>query len=81
MEEKKNPLRTLAIVQVATIVILVLLLIQQVLPFFGIAPLGSPKPQYFSNPGGCVSPSNQPTDSIDGHELALTLNSHLVLHQ
>ncbi len=39
--ENKNPLRTLSIVQWMTIIILVLLLIQQVLPFFGIAPIGA----------------------------------------
>ncbi len=39
--ENRNPLRTLYIVQLMTIIILVLLLIQQVLPFFGILPIGA----------------------------------------
>lgn len=82
MEENKNPLRTLAIVQVVTIIILILLLIQQVLPFFGLAPIGSPKPQFFSSPGGgYVSPSNQQTGRIDRNELALALSPSIVLHQ
>ena len=80
MEENKNPLRTLSIVQAVTIVILILLLIQQVLPFFGLAPIGSPKPQFFSNPGGYVFPSNQQTGGVDRGELALTLNPHIALH-
>jgi hypothetical protein len=47
--DNKSSLRTLYIVQLVTIVILVLLLIQAVLPFFGILPIGA-HPQYFTSP-------------------------------
>jgi uncharacterized membrane protein len=78
MDNRKS-LRTLYIVQLVTIIILVLLLIQQVLPFFGILPIGAhpqiiqPGPQSVPN-GGYTSPTGQDVGSINGTELALHLN-------
>jgi hypothetical protein len=64
--KNKNPLRTLYVVQLATIIILVMLLINAMLPFFGIMPIGShiqrigPGSPGISAPGngGYISPSN-----------------------
>jgi uncharacterized membrane protein len=77
--DNRKPLRTLYIVQLVTIIILVLLLIQQVLPFFGIAPIGAHpqiiRPGQQSVPGGgYISPSSQQVGNIDHSRLTLNLN-------
>jgi hypothetical protein len=64
--ENKNPLRTLYVVQLVTIIILLMLLINTMLPFFGIMPIGGhmqrigPGGPGISAPGngGYSSPSN-----------------------
>jgi hypothetical protein len=48
MQDNKN-YRTLYMIQILTIVVLVLVLIMQVLPFFGIGPNA---PHFYTNPGG-----------------------------
>lgn len=91
--ENKKPLRTLYAVQLITIIILALLLIQEVLPFFGIAPIGR-QPQIIGpggqqlNPGngsygggGYVSPSNQQSGRTDSYELALSPSLNIVAHK
>src|SRR5437764_13796873 len=70
----KKRLRTLTIVQVLTIVILVLILINQSLPFLGIAPIGSQNtPMQFHKSGGYVSPAHQKVGDIDDAYLAKDL--------
>ena len=87
--ENKKPLRTLYAVQLITIIILALLLIQEVLPFFGIAPIGR-QPQIIGpggqqlNPGGgggYVGPSNQQSGRTDSYELALSPSLSIVAHK
>ena len=61
--ENKNPLRTLYVVQLVTIIILLMLLINTTLPFFGIMPIGGHMQRIgpgISAPGngGYSSPSN-----------------------
>jgi hypothetical protein len=80
--ENKNPLRTLYIVQLITIIILVLLLIQAILPFFGIYPPGKQPPQYFTKPGpgsSYSSPAPRQTGDIDSAEPALALSSQMII--
>ena len=81
--ENKSPLRTLYIVQLLTIVVLVLLLIQQILPFFGIRPIGKPLPQLppgkMIQPGAYVSPSNRPIPELGSEALVQALNAQMIV--
>ena len=56
--ENNSQSRTLYLIQIITIVILVLLLIMQALPFFGIMPPGK-QPMIQSFPKSYVSPFQQ----------------------
>ncbi len=79
--ENNSPLRTLYIVQLLTIVILTLLLINALLPFFGIMPVGM-HPREFSVPAqktsGYSGPASRQDSSYesgyaDSYEAALAL--------
>lgn len=79
--ERRNPLRTLYIVQLVTIIILVLLLIQEVLPFFGVLPIGAHPQIIQPGGGGFISPSRQRVGSINGAEFALDFNPYVVVNK
>jgi len=82
--ENKSPLRTLYAVQLFTIVVLILLLIQQILPFFGIVPIGKQLPAGMPYktlpPGGYVSPSNHQLHGLDSASLARALRSRMIVN-
>jgi hypothetical protein len=65
--ETNNQSRTLYIIQVITLVVLILLLITQALPFFGINVMGKPAPVILpKGGGGYTSPSNNQTGMSSG---------------
>jgi hypothetical protein len=78
MENNKN-YRTLYMIQVLTIVVLILVLIAQILPFFGLSVNGGNKMQYFTNPGagGSISPSNHLANIVSPAALAQNSRIHI----
>lgn len=77
MENNKN-YRTLYMIQVLTIVVLILVLIAQILPFFGLSVGGNKAPQYFTspNPGGSTSPSNHLASIVSPATLSQSSRVH-----
>jgi len=62
--ENNSQSRTLYLIQILTIVVLILILIMQALPFLGFSPLDGEKPQYYTAPkpgqsGSSTNPSQQ----------------------
>jgi hypothetical protein len=78
----KNSLRILYVVQLITIIILVLLLIQDTLPYFGITPPvgGSQRIIVTPPPGGYIRPSKQQIRGFDGASLTLALSPQHIVH-
>jgi hypothetical protein len=66
--ENNSQSRTLYLIQIITLVVLVLLLVVQLLPFFGIMPPGKGTPHLQMVPKGNIAPpqqqSNASTDSV-----------------
>ncbi|GHO94182.1 hypothetical protein KSF_042300 [Reticulibacter mediterranei] len=61
--ENNSQSRTLYLIQIITLVVLVLLLIVQILPFFGIMPPGKSAPHIQTMPKGNVAPPQQPGEA------------------
>jgi hypothetical protein len=74
--ENNSQSRTLYLIQIITIVILILLLIVQALPFLGIMPPG--KQQYQILPKGYSGPA-QYQASVSIHDMSALSIPHLVL--
>ncbi len=74
--ENNSQSRTLYLIQIITIALLILLLIVQALPFFGIMPPG--KPQIQIGPQGYSGPA-QYQSSTSMHDISVLSIPHLVL--
>jgi hypothetical protein len=64
--ENNSQSRTLYLIQIITLVVLVLLLIVQILPFFGIIPPGKEGPHIQAMPQGNIAPPQQPGETFTG---------------
>ena len=59
--ENNSQSRTLYLIQIITLVVLVLILIVHILPFFGITPPGKGVPHIKTYPTSNIAPSQQPS--------------------
>jgi hypothetical protein len=59
--ENNSQSRTLYMIQIITLVVLVLMLIVHILPFFGIMPPGKGTPHIQTYPKSNIAPSQQPS--------------------